>query len=115
MGQQQQQKQQQQKQQQKAAAKEVVDSDDEEEDEEEEESEAGDAEDESGEESGDVDVDFEFYDPKEDDYHSVGDFLKNGTWQFAPQLNYAEMADSVVGQGNIGTLIKSGNEKDPEK
>lgn len=36
----------------------------------------------------------------------MGDLLKNGTWEFV-DLNFAELTDSVVGQGNIGTLIKS--------
>jgi len=100
-----------------AAEKEVADSFDEEDEEEDGESEDGESEDEeSGDAEGDdVDVEFEFFDPSEEDYHSVGDFLKNGTWDFATQLNFAELADSLVGQGNIGTLIKSGNPNDPEK
>lgn len=53
------------------------------------------------------DVSFEFTDPCEDDYHSVSGLLKSGTWDFM-ELNFAELADSLVGQGNIGTLVKSG-------
>lgn len=76
----------------------------------------GEAEEAEDQDGGDVDVDFEFFDPNEDDYHSVGDLLKSGTWEFVA-LNFAELADSIVGQGNIGTLIKSdaggsGDDKD---
>jgi len=75
-----------------------------------------DDEEEGGEsEEGDVDVDFEFFDPTEADYHSVGDLVKNGTWEFV-ELNFSELQDSIVGQGNIGTLVKSGaDDPDPER
>mmetsp|Transcript_57040 Transcript_57040/g.121204 ORF Transcript_57040/g.121204 Transcript_57040/m.121204 type:complete len:402 (+) Transcript_57040:62-1267(+) len=76
-------------------------SDDDDEDEESEEEQSDDDED-----SADLNVEFEFFDPNEDDYHSVGDLVKNGLWEFL-DLNFAELADSIVGQGNIGTLVKS--------
>jgi len=53
-----------------------------------------------------LDVDFDFFDPNELDYHGVGELVKGGTWDFV-ELNFAELADTIVGQGNIGTLIKS--------
>mmetsp|Transcript_27008 Transcript_27008/g.57222 ORF Transcript_27008/g.57222 Transcript_27008/m.57222 type:complete len:340 (+) Transcript_27008:63-1082(+) len=53
-----------------------------------------------------IDVEFDFCDPDEEDYHSVSGLLKSGTWEFL-DLNFSELADSVVGQGNIGSLIKS--------
>eukprot|EP00928_Gymnodinium_smaydae_P079777 TRINITY_DN63630_c0_g1_i1.p1 TRINITY_DN63630_c0_g1~~TRINITY_DN63630_c0_g1_i1.p1 ORF type:complete len:357 (+),score=90.74 TRINITY_DN63630_c0_g1_i1:76-1146(+) len=60
-----------------------------------------------------IDVDFEFMDPSDDDYHSVSGLLKSGTWEFV-ELNFSELSDSAVGQGNIGTLVKSntGSEDD---
>lgn len=62
----------------------------------------------------DLDVDFEFCDPSEDDYHNVSELLKSGTWEFV-EFNYSELTETVVGQGNIGTFIKSStSEKDPE-
>mmetsp|Transcript_12597 Transcript_12597/g.27787 ORF Transcript_12597/g.27787 Transcript_12597/m.27787 type:complete len:355 (+) Transcript_12597:2053-3117(+) len=79
----------------------VDDQDDDDEDEESEEEQSDDDED-----SADLNVEFEFFDPNEDDYHSVGDLVKNGLWEFL-DLNFAELADSIVGQGNIGTLVKS--------
>lgn len=64
---------------------------------------AGGGEDDEDEE---VQMEFEFYNPDEDDYHSVAEHLKSGTWDFV-ELNFSELADDVVNQGNVGTLVKS--------
>merc|ERR550537_1568276 len=58
-----------------------------------------------------IDVGFEFFDPSEEDYHSVAGLLKSGTWDFM-EPNFTELADSVVGQGNIGTLVKANGDDD---
>jgi len=73
-------------------------------------------EDEGEESEGEpIDVDFEFFDPNEGDYHSVGDLVKNGTWEFV-EMNFSELVDSIVGQGNIGTIVKSGaDDPNPER
>lgn len=71
-------------------------SDDEDEEDDEEESEAG----------SDVDLDFELTNPEENDYHAVSNMLKSGTWEFM-ELNFPELVDTLVNQGNIGTLVKS--------
>lgn len=63
-------------------------------------------ENEEGEQLSDVDVDFDFCDPAETDYHGIGELLKSGTWDFMDPI-YAEMQDAIAGQGNIGTLVKS--------
>jgi len=65
---------------------------------------------EGGDEDNEMQMEFEFCDPNELDYHGVATQLKNGTWDFVDGLNYSELADSVVGQGNIGSVIKSGDE-----
>eukprot|EP00927_Polykrikos_kofoidii_P048750 TRINITY_DN42965_c0_g1_i1.p1 TRINITY_DN42965_c0_g1~~TRINITY_DN42965_c0_g1_i1.p1 ORF type:complete len:340 (-),score=58.58 TRINITY_DN42965_c0_g1_i1:213-1232(-) len=57
-------------------------------------------------ENEEFDVDFSFNDPCEEDFHSVSGLLKGGIWQFM-ELNFTELADSVVGQGNIGSIVKS--------
>jgi len=64
--------------------------------------------------SEDVQIDFDFCEPDESDYHGVGELLKRGTLDFVNGLNYAELVDSLVNQGNIGTLIKADKEGDDE-
>jgi len=62
----------------------------------------------------DVEIDFDFCEPDESDYHGVGELLKRGAWDFVSGLNYAELVDSIVNQGNIGTLVKADKEGDDE-
>eukprot|EP00427_Karlodinium_veneficum_P028039 CAMPEP_0169210684 /NCGR_PEP_ID=MMETSP1016-20121227/15349_1 /TAXON_ID=342587 /ORGANISM="Karlodinium micrum, Strain CCMP2283" /LENGTH=341 /DNA_ID=CAMNT_0009288247 /DNA_START=333 /DNA_END=1358 /DNA_ORIENTATION=+ len=58
--------------------------------------------------SQDLELDFDFREPDEADFHAVKDLLRSGTWEFiGDSFNYSELADSVVNQGNIGTIIKS--------
>ena len=52
-------------------------------------------------------VEFEFYDPEEDDFHSVRDLLCSGTLG-ALDLDFSSLANSIVDQVNIGTMVKSG-------
>jgi len=109
----------------RAAAAAAAEAPAEEEAEEEEEGEQVDEEDEGCEADNaagnevDMDMEWEFRDPDESDFHAVKDLLRTpGTWQFVGEtFNYSELADSVVGQGNIGTIIKSsgvGAEDDDE-
>jgi len=71
---------------------------------------AGDAEDASGGDEDDVgedvEMEFEFHNPDEGDYHGVAEHLKSGTWDFV-ELNFSELTDDLVNQGNVGTLVKS--------
>jgi len=62
----------------------------------------------------DVQIDFDFCEPDESDYHGVGELLKRGALDFVTALNYAELVDSLVNQGNIGTLVKADKEGDDE-
>lgn len=62
----------------------------------------------------DYQIDFEFCEPDESDYHGVGELLKRGAWDFVTALNYAELVDSIVNQGNIGTLVKADKDGDDE-
>jgi len=57
-----------------------------------------------------VEVEFEFFDPDEKDFHSVRDLLTcgSGTLNFS-EIDFSGLADSIVGQVNIGTMIKSGS------
>ena len=58
-------------------------------------------------------VDFEFYDPEESDFHSVRELLCTGVLRCA-DLDFSGLADSIVEQVNIGTTIKSGGEDEEE-
>lgn len=62
--------------------------------------------------AGTLDVDFEFCDPDEDDFHAVKGLLLGGALGFITDLNMSQLADSVVGQGNIGAVIKSSGSED---
>ena len=55
-------------------------------------------------------VEFQFFDPEEDDFHSVRDLLCGGTLGFA-DLDFSGLANSIVDQVNIGTMVKSGAEE----
>ncbi|CAE7221868.1 bcp1 [Symbiodinium microadriaticum] len=56
-------------------------------------------------------VDFEFYDPEESDFHSVRELLCTGVLRSA-DLDFSGLADSIVEQVNIGTTVKSGGEEE---
>lgn len=62
----------------------------------------------------DLQIEFDFCEPDESDYHGVGELLKRGSLDFVTALNYAELVDTIVNQGNIGTLIKADKEGDDE-
>lgn len=93
----------------RAEAAEVKEDSDDSEDDEEDDDEDDDEDDAAAANAGEeeLEIDFDFRDPDELDFHAVKDLLKSGTWEFAADLNFTELADSVVGQGNIGTIIKS--------
>lgn len=55
-------------------------------------------------------VEFEFFDPEEEDFHSVRDLLCSGTLG-ALDLDFSGIANSIVDQVNIGTMVKSGAEE----
>ena len=55
-------------------------------------------------------VEFEFFDPEEDDFHSVRDLLCSGTLG-SLDLDFSSLANSIVDQVNIGTMVKSGVEE----
>lgn len=59
----------------------------------------------------DFDVEFDFMDPCEEDFHPVKQWIHDGRWGFA-KLDSSEVADCIVNQGNIGTLIKSEADND---
>mmetsp|Transcript_2850 Transcript_2850/g.6817 ORF Transcript_2850/g.6817 Transcript_2850/m.6817 type:complete len:364 (+) Transcript_2850:3-1094(+) len=59
-------------------------------------------------------VEFEFYDPEETDFHSVRELLCTGVLGSA-DLDFSGLADSIVEQVNIGTMIKSGSGEGLEK
>lgn len=52
-------------------------------------------------------VEFEFFDPEEDDFHSVRDLLCSGTFG-SLDLDFSSLANTIVDQVNIGTMVKSG-------
>lgn len=91
---------------QQSSEEETDEDEDEEADDDEDDAEKGESEDD------DMDVEFEFLSPDEDvDFQNVKDFLQSGTFGFV-DLNFSELADTIAGQGNIGTIIKSGSDDD---
>ena len=59
-------------------------------------------------------VEFEFYDPEESDFHSVRELLCTGSLGLA-DLDFSGLADTIVEQVNIGTMIKSGTGDEEEE
>ncbi|KAF9584107.1 Mss4p nuclear export [Lunasporangiospora selenospora] len=61
-----------------------------------------------------INVDFEFFDPKEDDFHAVKNLLGQHFASDALLFALSELADLVVSQANVGTTIKvNGADSDP--
>jgi protein BCP1 len=65
-----------------------------------------------------IEVDFEFFDPKEDDFWSIRQFLLNGGLESIlfkkNQMEiFTELANAISLQGCVGTIIKS--EADPQE
>ena len=56
------------------------------------------------EEAEEVQVDFEFFDPKEEDYHSIKYFLKNLLG--GEEFDVGGLADHVARQTRTGTVVK---------
>jgi len=63
-----------------------------------------------------IQTEWDFREPDESDFHAVKDLLvKPGTWEFAGEaLNLTELTDSMVNQGNIGTILKAASGSDDE-
>ena len=60
------------------------------------------------------DVNFAFLEPREQDFHGVKPVLTRG-WDFCrkdPIVCLTELTDTVCNQGNIGTIVKTGDDKD---
>ncbi|MCO5575211.1 hypothetical protein L7F22_029009 [Adiantum nelumboides] len=72
-------------------------------------SEKSDAEDDDSQEI--VDVDFEFFDPKEEDFHGVKallrTYLDDATWDLGG------FVDIILGQPTVGTVIKTAEDESP--
>jgi hypothetical protein len=65
-----------------------------------------------------IEVDFEFFDPKEDDFWAIRQFLLNGGLESAlfkkdQMERFTELANAISLQGCVGTIIKS--EADPQE
>jgi len=54
-----------------------------------------------------LEVDFDFNQLNETDFHAVSLFLKGETWAFIEDLNFGELADCICEQGNIGTVVRT--------
>ncbi|KAF9977149.1 Mss4p nuclear export, partial [Modicella reniformis] len=61
-----------------------------------------------------VDVDFEFFDPKEIDFHAVKNLLGQNFASDAILFGLSELSELIVSQSNVGTTIKvNGADSDP--
>ncbi|KAG0244511.1 p21-C-terminal region-binding protein-domain-containing protein [Mortierella sp. GBAus27b] len=61
-----------------------------------------------------INVDFEFFDPKEIDFHAIKNLLGQYFASDAILFNTSELSDLIVSQSNVGTTIKvDGDESDP--
>lgn len=58
-----------------------------------------------------VDVDFEFFDPKTEDFHGVKALLRSYLDDTAWDLS--SLVDIILGQSTVGTVIKTGEEESP--
>lgn len=56
-----------------------------------------------------IDVDFEFFDPEEIDFHSVKNFVID--LHDGEEWDSSSLADTIVNQGNIGTCVKADNKE----
>ncbi|KAJ1650393.1 Mss4p nuclear export [Dispira simplex] len=60
-----------------------------------------------------INVDFEFFDPRESDYHSIKQFLNQHFGEDGETLELSGLADLIVKQPLIGTCVKVEQEGDP--
>lgn len=58
------------------------------------------------EDDSDLEAEFEFWNPTEDDFTLVRGMLQAGMWDVYG-VDLTELADSIVGQGNVGTFMRS--------
>lgn len=58
-----------------------------------------------------VDVRFEFYDPKESDFHGLKALLT--PYLDGAQYDCSGLADAVIAQSTVGTVVKTGEDDDP--
>lgn len=74
-----------------------------------------DKDDDSDEEEGDdfveVDADFQFFDPAENDFHGLRALLH--TYLDGLQFNSSELVDAIIQQSTVGTVVKTGEDDDP--
>lgn len=72
---------------------------------------AGGEEDDTTSMDEEVEVDIEFFDPKEADFHGIK-ILVEDVLGGAP-FNASRLADAIIGQSSVGTVVKSGEDEDP--
>ncbi|KAJ1913201.1 Mss4p nuclear export [Tieghemiomyces parasiticus] len=60
-----------------------------------------------------VNIDFEFFDPKEADFHAIKRLLAQLFGEDSEQMELSGLADLVIGQPLVGTCVKIENEGDP--
>ncbi|KAK9728984.1 Mss4p nuclear export [Basidiobolus ranarum] len=60
-----------------------------------------------------VDVDFDFFDPKEIDFHAIKNLLKQLFGSDHELFNLSELTELIIGQPLIGSTIKVDGEGDP--
>lgn len=68
-------------------------------------------EEDEGEEQDHVDVDIEFYDPKEEDFLGIKALLQ--LYMDGEPFSLSELADQIIRQKTVGSVVKTGEDGDP--
>ncbi|KAJ3122823.1 Mss4p nuclear export [Physocladia obscura] len=60
-----------------------------------------------------IDVDFDFFDPKEIDFHGLKTLLKQTVSNDHELFNLSALADRIIAQPHLGSVVKVDNSDDP--
>ncbi|KAJ3115376.1 Mss4p nuclear export [Phlyctochytrium bullatum] len=82
-------------------------------DDEESESQKSEAESGAEEEEEIIDIDFDFFDPREIDFHGLKSLLRQTFSQDAEQFDLSAIADAIIAQPHIGSIVKVDDSTDP--
>ncbi|KAI8927980.1 p21-C-terminal region-binding protein-domain-containing protein [Entophlyctis helioformis] len=72
-----------------------------------------DDDDDEGGENDTIDVDFDFTDPKEIDFHGIKSLIRQTFAEDTDKLDSSALADLVIGQPHFGTVVKVDDGLDP--
>eukprot|EP00882_Tetradesmus_deserticola_P020570 GHRQ01022224.1.p1 GENE.GHRQ01022224.1~~GHRQ01022224.1.p1 ORF type:complete len:254 (+),score=93.39 GHRQ01022224.1:84-845(+) len=58
-----------------------------------------------------IDVNFQFFDPKESDFHGLKALLH--TYLDGQQYDSSPLVDTIIAQSSVGTVVRTGEDEDP--